>query len=578
MVSTTYLDAMRATARRAGNERGIRFYSDETTSVRWGYAELDERARARAAALTDLGYGPGDVAVLAFDPGMGFIESVWAAIYAGMTIAPVPVTAGRNIEAVAARLAAITADAGSRLVLTESSVRAVVDAAEMPGVEIRLLEGPDLSLVDAWVPPRIDGDSVVLLQYTSGSTGAPKGVTVTHANLVANEEAIAAAVVDDENSVWVGWLPHYHDMGLIGLLLRPIYGGADAVLTSPSRFLRRPLFWLRLITRHRGTFTVAPDFAYRLCTQVVTDEQLAELDLSSLTHVVTGAEPIKVDTTRDFSARFAAAGFDSRAFIPAYGMAETTLIISAAAGDGIHSISADAGALESGDLLPAVDARSVDLVLCGPPVPGSTVAVVDPVSHEWQPDGRVGEIWVHGPSVARGYWNRPLETAETFGVRIVGDDLPYLRTGDLGAIVDGQIVITGRQKDLIISHGRNIYPQDVEATASREVGTDPGCLSAAFALEGQASEVGIAVEVDPRTLSSADLPAMSTDVRRAIARDFGLPSIGIALVRKGLLPRTTSGKIQRGRVRAALLTGEITVAHTDGLTIDRRDDVDAPVG
>lgn len=565
--SMTFVDAMRRTAAVAADLRGIRFYSDEQNSVRLGYAELDQRARARAVDLVQRGHGPGDVAVLAFDPGLDFIESVYAALYAGMTIAPVPVAVGRNPRAAVDRLEAIVEDSGSRLVLTAPSALMLLEQASLPGVEVSFLGEPDPALAARWESPQIDPSSVALLQYTSGSTGAPKGVIVTHANLVANESAIGEAVGDGAHSVLVGWLPHYHDMGLIGLLLRPVFAGSDLVLTSPSRFLRRPLFWLRLITRHRGTLTVAPDFAYRLCAEVVTDAQVAELDLSSLQQVLTGAEPVKIATVRDFAERFAAAGFEPSVFIPAYGMAETTLIISAAAGREVRAITVDLGALDNGDLLPAADGRTADLVLCGPPVRGTVVAIVDPATQQRVPDGRIGEIWVSGPSVTRGYWGRPEETALSFGLELEGESGSFLRTGDLGAIVDGEVVVAGRLKDLIIAKGRNIFPQDVEAGASSVVTSDPGCLAAAFELTDQPSEVGVVVEIEPRALASTDPNVVVADVRRVLASEFALASTGIALVRKGTLPRTTSGKIQRRRARRELLEGSLSVVHMDGIRI-----------
>jgi acyl-CoA synthetase (AMP-forming)/AMP-acid ligase II len=565
--SMTFVDAMRRTAAVAADLRGIRFYSDEQNSVRLGYAELDQRARARAVDLVQRGHGPGGVAVLAFDPGLDFIESVYAALYAGMTIAPVPVAVGRNPRAAVDRLEAIVEDSGSRLVLTAPSALMLLEQASLPGVEVSFLGEPDPALAARWESPQIDPSSVALLQYTSGSTGAPKGVIVTHANLVANESAIGEAVGDGAHSVLVGWLPHYHDMGLIGLLLRPVFAGSDLVLTSPSRFLRRPLFWLRLITRHRGTLTVAPDFAYRLCAEVVTDAQVAELDLSSLQQVLTGAEPVKIATVRDFAERFAAAGFEPSVFIPAYGMAETTLIISAAAGREVRAITVDLGALDNGDLLPAADGRTADLVLCGPPVRGTVVAIVDPATQQRVPDGRIGEIWVSGPSVTRGYWGRPEETALSFGLELEGESGSFLRTGDLGAIVDGEVVVAGRLKDLIIANGRNIFPQDVEAGASSVVTSDPGCLAAAFELTDQPSEVGVVVEIEPRALASTDPNVVVADVRRVLASEFALASTGIALVRKGTLPRTTSGKIQRRRARRELLEGSLSVVHMDGIRI-----------
>lgn len=566
--NSTFLDAMRTAAVAAGDARGFRFYANPTESAFASYARLDRQARADAAALAALGHAPGEVAVLAFEPGLEFIRALYATFYAGLVAAPVPVAATRQPDVALRRLEAIIADSGSRLILAD------VTALRSLGLEPDgALAGADLvpitaleGVVDDWTAPPITPDSLAILQYTSGSTGLPKGVMVSHGNLVANEAAITGAVGITGESRTMGWLPHYHDMGLIGQLLQPVSVAADSVLTSPSQFLRRPLLWLRLITQHRSTHTVGPDFAYALCTRLVTDEQLGELDLSSLEGVITGAEPVRADTLAAFAGRFGPAGFRARAFIPAYGMAETTLLVTASVRDGaVSTVEADSAAIERGELLPAsIGRRAVELVSCGPPAGGHEVVIVDPRSGERATAGSIGEILVRGPSVAQGYWKRPDATAETFAATIPGDPdgRRYLRTGDLGVLVDGELVITGRLKDLIIIRGRNLYPQDLEGTAAGLLHS--GCLSAAF--EGTVAQplVGLVAEVDTARVSPDDLGDLAERVRRSVAEEFQLPELGVALIRKGTLPRTTSGKVQRSLTRSLLADDRLATVLTVG--------------
>ena len=566
--NSTFLDAMRDAAVAAADARGFRFYANPTDSVFASYAHLDRQARADAAALAALGHAPGEVAVLAFEPGLDFIRALYATFYAGLVAAPVPVGATRQPEVALRRLEAIVVDSGSRLVLTDGM--ALPSLGLGPGdtlagadlVPIASIEG----VVDDWAAPPITADSLAILQYTSGSTGLPKGVMVSHGNLVANEAAIAAAVGITAASRTTGWLPHYHDMGLIGQLLQPVSVAADSVLTSPSQFLRRPLLWLKLITQHRSTHTVGPDFAYALCTRLVTDEQLGGLDLSSLEGVITGAEPVRADTLAAFATRFGPAGFRARAFIPAYGMAETTLLVTASVREGaVSTVDADSEGIERGELVRAsIGRRAVELVSCGPPAGGHEVVIVDPLSGERAAAGSIGEILVRGPSVAQGYWKRPDATAETFAATIPGDadDRRYLRTGDLGILVDGELVITGRLKDLIIIRGRNLYPQDLEGTAAGLLPS--GCLSAAF--EGTISQplVGLVAEVDTARVAPDDLGDLAERVRRSVAEEFQLPELGVALIRKGTLPRTTSGKVQRSLTRSLLADDRLATVLTLG--------------
>ena len=547
--------------------RGIRFHRSPTDFTEATYAQLDADARARAVELTHAGLAPGDVAILAFEPGLPFVRALLACLYAGVAAAPVPITAMRNADAVRQRLLAILQDAGAKAVLTETGAldglglageTSIADAVVIP------VDGPSSTSPDDWTIPDIDESALAILQYTSGSTGLPKGVMVSHGNLYANQHAIGGVVGMTADSVAVGWLPHYHDMGLIGQILQPIFAGASLHMTSPSQFLRRPVLWLRLISEHRATHTVGPDFAFALCSRLVTDDQLAELDLSSLETVITGAEPVRIDTLDAFTARFAPAGFRGEAFVPAFGMAETTLLITAHRDSAPpRAITVSAEALERDEIAPANDGeRSAQLVPCGAPGAGMEIAIVDPAEAVELRDGRIGEIWVRGTSVTQGYWHRPEQTAEDFGATLAGvPDEVYLRTGDLGAMIDGELVITGRLKDLIIVRGRNIYPQDLEHSAAALLGT--GCLSAAFERPGAAPEVGIVAEVEPAT-TAEELDALTAALRARVGGEFTLPALGVALIRKGTLPRTTSGKVQRALTRRLLHEQRLQLVHLDG--------------
>ncbi|ANJ26297.1 fatty acyl-AMP ligase [Agromyces aureus] len=564
MTNDTFIDVMMRTAATAGEARGIRFYSSPSDSEFRSYAALDRQARADAAALIARGHRAGEVVILAFDPGLAFIRALYATFYAGMIAAPVPVAAMRQPGAALRRLEAIIADSRSALVLTDGTALAAMglEPGDTPAgaavTQVSALGLPGALTGDAdaagWAPPPVTARSLALLQYTSGSTGTPKGVMVSHGNLVANEAAITSAVGITSASRTMGWLPHYHDMGLVGQLLQPIFVGADSVLTSPSQFLRRPLLWLRLISEYRSTHTVGPDFAYGLCTRLVTDAQLAELDLSALEGVITGAEPVRGTTLAAFSERFAAAGFDGRAFVPAYGMAETTLLVTASVrSEPVAPIRVDAAGVEAGELHdPSEDGKVAELVSCGPPADGHEIVIVDPTSGLRAVEGAIGEILVRGPSVAQGYWDRPDETERTFGASIVGDPVAnrYLRTGDLGSLVDGELVITGRIKDLIIIRGRNLYPQDLETTAEELL--QSGCLSAAF--EGLSSQpaVGLVAEVDSARVPLEELERLAEAVRRSVVDEYTLPELGVVFIRKGTLPRTTSGKVQRALTRSLL--------------------------
>jgi acyl-CoA synthetase (AMP-forming)/AMP-acid ligase II len=552
----TMVDAMRRSALR-NESRGVRFHvtADESTHVT--YANLDRMARHEAVRLWRAGYRPGDRALLAFEPSLDFLRAVYGAMYAGLTVVPAPVTPGRHLEDIRDWILSIAADAGCSVVVTTEL--AAQGPSGLGSLTLwHLSDFGDTALAEAWEDPGLAPEDVAVLQYTSGSTGQPKGVVITHDNLVANQRSIAAATGIDESTVAVGWLPHYHDMGLVGMYLQAVFAGADLIAMSPALFLRRPALWLELITKYRATVTVGPDFAYGLCTRLVTDKKLDELDLSSLRTVITGAEPVRIGTLQRFADRFSRSGFQLDAFVPAYGMAEATLLVTAKrSGTSVRTLAVDPTAMEQGMAVGSASAAEAVLVSCGPPAPEHEIVIADPTSLSPVEDGSIGEICVRGPSIANGYWQRPDETAQSFGVRPGGCDRTFLRTGDLGFLHEGELFVTGRIKDLIIVHGRNIYPTDVETSLAGHLSDRGDAVVAAFEWD----DGGVVLVVEH---AKAFDPAAVERARRAVAAEFSLDSVAVVLVRRGAIPRTTSGKLQRQLARKKLINGELKVIHTSG--------------
>jgi len=505
--------------------------------------------------------------VLAIPSSLAFIESAYGALYAGTTMVPAAVGPTFTSEA----LARVVQSSGARLIVSEESVieglggrQAVIDATDGVAVATlaELLEAGD---ADSWIEPDIDGDTVAALLFTSGSTGNPKGVMLTHASTLGSCRDVVEAIGMTEESTFAGWAPFHHAMGLVAQLLLPVYTRASLVMTPTAQFQRRPVFWLQLISKHRATISVAGNFAFELCAQLVTEEQLEELDLSSLESLLSGSEPVRLETVRRFVDRFAPAGVTESMIAPAMAMTETMMMSIKRPGTELRSIQVDAAALEAGELVEASDGRATSMVSCGQIAPLSNVVIVDPADETILPEGRVGEIWAAGPGVAAGYLENPEATAEVFGGRLPGDDRVYVRSGDLGALIDGELYVTGRIKDLIIVRGRNIYPQDLEEAALRShraVG-----ISAAFELhEDHAFDVGIVAEVDLEEFDSKDedFEALVDEVRTALTRQFSLPSLAVAFVAVGSVPRTPTGKVKRSMARQQIEAGGMDVLHLDG--------------
>lgn len=560
----TLVEMLRHRAEHLRDEIAFTFLVDgESDALHLTYGELDRRARAIAALLQER-CPVGQRALLLYPPGLDFIAGFFGCLYAGVVaVTAYPPRMNRSLG----RLEAIVADAGAHIVLATESVRERVspwfsETHDLSRLEWLTTEAPLTGVERGWRPPDLTGDTLAFLQYTSGSTGTPKGVMLSHRNLLHNSALIQYGFEHTRSCSGVFWLPSYHDMGLVGGILQPLYVGASNVLMSPMAFLQKPLRWLRAISDYRATTSGGPNFAYDLCLRKITPAERDTLDLSSWKVAFNGAEPVRDETLDKFAQFFAPCGFRREAFYPCYGLAEATLIVSGGHAQRPPTIASfDSRMLEQGKAvpLPVSSAHSRRLVGCGGTMPDQIIKIVDPERRLTCPDGVVGEIWVKGPSVAHGYWKRPEESEHTFAARVADTgDGPYLRTGDLGFLENGQVYVTGRIKDLIIVRGVNHYPQDIELTVEH---CDPALRpnsGAAFSLEiGGMSYLALVQEVERG--HQADSERLIEAIRAAVAREHELQLDAIVLVRPGGVPKTSSGKIQRHACRHALLKNQLKV-------------------
>lgn len=523
------------------------------------YGQLDRTARSLAARIQQV-TEPGDRVVVLHSSRRLFATSFLACLYAGVIAVPTAPPGGRGHHD--ERVAGIVKDSAASCVLS-----AAAEAAEVSQLLARTGYGNVICLLaDVHTDcaelrdPQAGPEDVAFLQYTSGSTRDPRGAIVTHRNLLANLGAISGAFGTPPGARMGGWLPFHHDMGLVGQLLYPLYLGGTAVLMSPIAFLKKPARWLEMISDYRLTLSGAPDFAYDLCVRNVTDEQIAGLDLSSWETAVNGGEPIRAETIQAFGERFASAGLRPEALTPCYGLAEGTLLVAAAKpGEPAGRRTVDASALEAHRLrAPRRGALHRTVSNCGPAA-GCELRIVDPETWEVLPDGRIGEIWVRGENVVRGYWGRPGETAAAFGALTMDGESGFLRTGDLGVIEEGLLYVTGRIKDVIVVAGRNLYPQDLERTVQR-VSSLFGAATA-FAVPGEREHIIVIQELRARSRYDVDLDGLATAVESRLADEFEVQTGGVLLVRPGTVRKTTSGKVERGAMRELFLRGEIQPLH-----------------
>lgn len=538
--------------------------------ARINYAQLSRRAQALAAALQTDGVTSGERALLLFPAGIEFLIALFGCLYAGVIPVPAPAPEGSRIARTLPRLNAIAGDARASLLLSNTPILAAI-AREQPG------EGPlgsmrcvDIACIDEtqatrWRPPVVDGDSLAYLQYTSGSTSAPKGVCITHAHVLCHLDALANGCCGySSKSVTVNWMPYFHDYGLVEGMLLPLFNGTPCVLMSPYALIKQPANWLRAISHYGATHSQAPNFAYALCTRRVDRATIAELDLSAWQCAGNAAEPINPEVMAAFADKFAAAGFRYQSFAPGYGLAEATLIVTYKAfGDSPRTGKFERAALEKGQVRRVTANDTLQstraIVSCGRPLKDTLVEIVDPESRERAAADTIGEIWVSSPAVARGYWERERATTRTFHARLAGSgEQSFLRTGDLGFLHDGELYVCGRLKDLIIVHGQNVSPQDVEWTVQQAHPALKPDAGAAFSVEVDGEERLVVVqEVQGQQIRDLDEAAACAAIRSAVGEALGLELHAIALLRPGGISKTSSGKIQRSACRTMFLDGTL---------------------
>lgn len=539
----------------------------ETQELSLTYGELDLRARAIAACLQPLA-APGARALLLYPPGLDYIAAFFGCLYAGIVAVPAYPPQVARFERSLPRLQAIRENSQATVILTNQTVLAGTRTLFTQAPDFRDLhwlssENLPTEHAAAWRDPGTDEQALAFLQYTSGSTGQPKGVMVTHGNLLSNHRLIQDAIQHPEDQPYVSWLPIFHDMGLIGVILQALYTGAPCIFMSPHAFIQKPLRWLQAISHYRGHTSHAPNFAYDLCVSKTTPEQRANLDLSHWKFATISSEPVRAETMQRFIQAFAPAGFRPETFCPAYGLAEATLCVTVKSKYTLPVVRTfSAVGLEQGQVraVPAEDPQASTQVGCGKVPAREQVVIVDPQSCLRCSPEQIGEVWVRGDSMAQGYWNRDEETRQTFQARLAETgDGPFMRTGDLGFFFEEELYITGRLKDLIIIRGRNFYPQDIEATAeSCHQGLRTGG-AAAFSLQVEGKETFVVVQELERQYLHADLDEIFETIRQAIGEHHEVQPSAVVLIKPGTLPKTSSGKVQRHRARADYLAGSLEV-------------------
>jgi acyl-CoA synthetase (AMP-forming)/AMP-acid ligase II len=553
------------------------------------YRELDRQARSIAAWLQSLKLA-GERILLLYPPGLEFISAFWGCLYAGAIAIPLPTINVARPNRWLNKLRSIIDDAQPQVCLTTGR--------SLTRLENLLLQVPDLrsikwlateefesNLAERWAPSALTGPTLAYLQYTSGSTSNPKGVMITHDNVLHNLEDFRSALQHTPETSIVSWLPHCHDLGLVYGILMPTYAGISGYLMSPPSFIQQPLRWLLALSHYKATHSAAPNFAYEYCIAKFKPEKCIDLDLSNWRVTINGAEPIRISTIKRFSETFAPYNFRRLTFRPAYGLAEATLVVSVVQEPkSLEVCRGRANELGKHAIVEVAEEESNEsgggissFVGCGYNASSMTIAVVHPDSLTRCLPGEVGEIWVAGPSIAQGYWNKPHETENIFQAHIAETgEGPYLRTGDLGFLKNGQLFVTGRLKDLIIIDGSNHYPQDIEQTVERCHPAIRSSCCAAFSIVVNGEErLVVAAEVDrqycPERRHAPGKPDANSehrsaiaaeiveDIRRAIAEDHDLNTYAVVLLKNGSIPKTSSGKIQRHACRSGYLTGALDV-------------------
>ena len=563
---SSVVDLLRDRAESQPDQLAYRFLADgETESGTLTYQQLHQQALQIACYLQSF-LSPGDrvLVVYPYSAGLEFIAAFFGCLYAGViAVTDNPPVSTQAIPKLQTRLESSQCRA---ILSTETLIQQIQTQFSVEtrhGASLRWVATDTLfskNLATQWKEPQINGDTIAFLHYTSGSTGTPKGVMVTHQNVIHNSDIIYNAFGHNPNSRGLIWLPLFHDMGLIGGVIQPLYGGFPVTLMSPISLVQKPFRWLEAISQYQATTSGGPNFAYDLVCRTATPEKLEKLDLSSWDIAFSGAEPVRLETLKRFAEIFGPSGFKPEAFYPCYGMAETTLFISGGNKHQTpHILSVDAVALEQNQVIIQPSTKTRSLVSCGFPWLGDEVIIVDPEQLTRRDENQVGEILVSGKGVGLGYWGKPEDTETTFKVYVDGQG-PYLRTGDLGFLHEGELYITGRIKDMMILWGRNRYPQEIEATLDTcHPAIRPG-HSAAFSIETEIGEqLIIASEIERRYLRNLNVEEVVNTIRQAVAEQNTVDVFAIVLLKTTTIPKTTSGKIQRRACRTKFLEGSLDI-------------------
>lgn len=551
-------------------------YNDNQDEINITYQELHTCAKQIAAYLQKSGL-EGQRALLMYPPGIEYIKAFLGCIYANVVPVPVyPPGLSRNML----RLKSIMDDADTNIILTTTQLHSKISfhfSDELSNMNLKWIPIDDIPNLHQyqWSQPKVDKESLAFLQYTSGSTSSPKGVMVTHGNILHNEAMIQAACQHNEDTVMLGWLPMYHDMGLIGNILQPLFLGAKCVFMSPMDFLQKPFRWLSAISKYKATISGGPNFAYDLCLRKITEEQKKQLDLSSWEVAFNGAEPVRYETIQNFANAFKDCGFKLNQFYPCYGMAEATLFIT-----GNEKLTKPVlkgfckeSLLENKALEQPLNSQdSVNLVGCGMPWLYQEVEIVNAESLIKCAPNEIGEIWVKGDSIAKGYFGREQETNYAFNNILKGTkEDGFLRTGDLGFFHEGQLFVTGRLKDVIVMRGKNHYPQDIELTVEKADQAIISGSSAAFSVDINGEEKLIIVtEIErkyrPRPHMEKDytgyLDNVLRNIRQQVMEEHEVQPYAIYLLKAGSIPKTSSGKIQRRTCKNGYLNNDLDVWHS----------------
>ena len=569
MVPTSLVDILQQRAKNQPDRLAFRFLEDgELGETVLTYKVLDQRARAIGALLQSV-TKEGDRALLFFPPGLHFIAAFFGCLYAKVIAVPVYPPHPARLEKTLPAVLRIIADSKPTAALLTASLFHSIGAersfrTELDSIRLLVTDNNEINAgINHWQEPEIEGHDLAFLQYTSGSTTMPKGVMVSHNNLLHNLALIEKSFGQSTDSHAVIWLPPYHDMGLIGGILQPLYSGFPATLLPHLLFLQRPFRWLEVISRFKATTSGGPNFAYDLCLRKIKPEQRDLLDLRSWEVAFNGAEPVQAKTLDQFAAYFAPCGFKREAFLPCYGLAEATLLVSGgpAGRPVVQQHLSNSGLVQHKVTLSTektADTRTV--VGCGLNLSGQTIRIVNPDTGVSCPPDEIGEIWIGGESVARGYWNNAAETSFTFNAWLSnGEEGPFLRTGDLGFVKDGELYITGRLKNLLISEGKNHYPHDLERTVEN---SHPAILpegSAVFGMNESPERIVVVAEIKPKPdVKKEDVVKA---IRSAVSVHHGLHVDDIRLTNPGEIPKTTSGKKKHFLCREHYLTGTLKEIH-----------------